>query len=128
MAKNKVTYLKLLVNIKLNDGTTIDKGTSVKMNYKEGPFLNVELLENKNIKKIFWITEDQAKFSTARNQNWNKKMLEEHIKDIEETWFDEVKKNDSSTIDKKQNLINVEISSKPVIKKRGRPKKTNDIN
>lgn len=123
MAKNKVTYLKLLVNIKLNDGTTIDKGTSVKMNYKEGPFLNVELLENKNIKKIFWITEDQAKFSTARNQNWNKKMLEEHIKDIEETWFDEVKKNDSSTIDKKQNLINVEISSKPVIKKRGRPKK-----
>lgn len=51
MAKNKITYMKLLENIKLNDGTFIEKGTSIKMNYKEGPFLNVEFNEGENVKK-----------------------------------------------------------------------------
>lgn len=122
MAKSKITYLKLLQNIKLNDGTVIDKGTSIKMNFQEGPFYNVELLENKNVKKIFWITEDQARISVTRNQNWNKKMQEDHIRDIEETWLDNIKKGESSSLKKNTNSEPVVQKS---IKKRGRPKKNN---
>ena len=113
--------MKLIENIKLNDGTIIDKGTSVRMNYKEGPFYNVELSENNNVKKIFWITEDQGKTSIVKNHKWNKKTLDEHIKDLKETWFDV----SSKTEENKKLIIVDSISEKNVLpqKKRGRPKK-----
>lgn len=108
--------MKLLVNIKLNDGTTIEKGTSVRMNYKEGPFFNVELNEGDNVKKIFWITDEQAKTSIVRNQVWTKKKLEDHIVDLKETWFEQKDSNKILKIDS--------ITSEPILlKKRGRPKK-----
>jgi len=121
MANSKITYMKLIENIKLNDGTIIDKGTSVRMNYKEGPFYNVELSENNNVKKIFWITEDQGKTSIVKNHKWNKKTLDEHIKDLKETWFDV----SSKTEENKKLIIVDSISEKNVLpqKKRGRPKK-----
>lgn len=120
MAKNKITYMKLLENIKLNDGTLIEKGTSIKMNYKEGPFLNVEYSESENIKKIFWITDEQAKTSIVRNQVWTKKKLDEHIKDLNETWFE-----DPTKLENKKLIIVDSISEKIALpeKKRGRPKK-----
>ena len=113
--------MKLIENIKLNDGTIIDKGTSVIMNYKEGPFYNVELNENNNIKKIFWITEDQGTITIVKNYIWTKKKLEEHIKDLKETWFDVI----SKTEENKKLIIVDSISEKIVLpqKKRGRPKK-----
>jgi hypothetical protein len=119
MAKNKITYMKLLENIKLNDGTVVDKGTSVRMNYKEGPFLNVEMNEGQNVKKIFWITEEQAKTSIIRNHIWTKKNFEEHVKDLKETWFE--KDNNQN----KKVLVDSLSDSKETItvKKRGRPKK-----
>jgi hypothetical protein len=121
MSNNKITYMKLIENIKLNDGTIIDKGTSVRMNYKEGPFYNVELNENNNIKKIFWITEDQGTITIVKNYIWTKKKLEEHIKDLKETWFDVI----SKTEENKKLIIVDSISEKIVLpqKKRGRPKK-----
>ena len=120
MTNNKITYMKLIENIKLNDGTIIDKGTSVRMNYKEGPFYNVEISENNNIKKIFWITEDQGKTTVVRNYVWKKKQLEEHIKDLKETWFEDP----TNQNDKKIILVD-SISEKSLVpqKKRGRPKK-----
>lgn len=118
MAKNKITYIKLIEKINLNDGSIIDKGTSVKLNFKEGPFYNVELCENNNVKKIFWITEQQGKISSTRNQTFTKKEFEEHLKDIQETWF----KNDNNQADKI--LLSNEIKSDlKITKKRGRPKK-----
>jgi hypothetical protein len=121
MSNNKITYMKLIENIKLNDGTIIDKGTSVRMNYKEGPFYNVELNENNNIKKIFWITEDQGTITIVKNYIWTKKKLEEHIKDLKETWFDVISKAEEN----KKLIIVDSISEKIVLpqKKRGRPKK-----
>jgi len=121
MTNIKITYMKLIENIKLNDGTIIDKGTSVRMNYKEGPFYNVELNENNNIKKIFWITEDQGTITIVKNYIWTKKKLEEHIKDLKETWFDIPSKLEEN----KKIIIIDSISEKNVLpqKKRGRPKK-----
>jgi len=121
MTNIKITYMKLIENIKLNDGTIIDKGTSVKVNYKEGPFYNVELNENNNIKKIFWITEDQGKTTIVKNHVWTKKKLEEHIKDLKETWFNVPSKLEEN----KKTIIIDSISEKNVFpqKKRGRPKK-----
>jgi hypothetical protein len=117
MAKNKITYMKLLENIKLMDGTVIDKGSSVRMNFKEGPHLNVEINEGQNVKKIFWITEDQAKNSITKNQVWTKKNFDDHNKDLKETWFEsDLKDNKKIIID----TFTVEIENK---KKRGRPKK-----
>jgi len=121
MAKNKVTYMKLLENIKLNDGTVVDRGTSVRMNYKEGPFLNVEINEGQNVKKIFWITEEQAKTSIVRNQTWTKKNFEEHIKDLKETWFEKDNgENKQILVDSMSNINSKETTT---AKKRGRPKK-----
>lgn len=108
--------MKLLENIKLNDGTFIEKGTSIKMNYKEGPFLNVEFNEGENVKKIFWITDEQAKTTIIKNQVWTKKKFEEHLNDIKETWFEPNSCDNTIIIDS--------ISSEPILsKKRGRPKK-----
>lgn len=108
--------MKLLQNIKLMDGTVIDKGSSVRMNYKEGPHLNVEISEGQNVKKIFWITEDQAKYSITRNQVWTKKNLDEYNKDLKELWFN----TDSNNKKNINNEIKVDSDNK---KKRGRPKK-----
>lgn len=120
MAINKITYIKLTNNIKLNDGSIVEKGTSVRMNYKEGPFYNVEINESSNIKKIFWITEDQGKISVTRNQKWNKKKMDEHSKDLNETWFDVVNRNEKELVVSKK--ISEPINNK-TLKKRGRPKK-----
>lgn len=109
--------MKLLQNIKLMDGTVIDKGSSVRMNYKEGPHLNVEISEGQNVKKIFWITEDQAKHSITRNQVWTKKNLDEYNKDLKELWFETDSNNDKKII---IDTIHVDDENK---KKRGRPKK-----
>lgn len=112
--------MKLTEHIKLNDGTVLDKGTSVRMNYKEGPFFNVQISENNNVKKIFWITEEQGKISISKNISFNKKQIEEHIKDLKETWFE-----DPSKLENKKLIIVDSISEKIALpeKKRGRPKK-----
>lgn len=118
MAKNKITYIKLTEKINLNDGSIIDKGTSVRLNYKEGPFYNVEICENSNVKKIFWITEQQGKISSTRNQTLTKKEFDEHLKDVQETWF----KSDNTQNEKI--LFTNEIKNDfKLTKKRGRPKK-----
>jgi len=88
MASIKITYIKLLEKIKLNDGTVLEKGTSVRFNYKEGPFLNVELHDSHNVKRIFWITEDKGKVSATRTENWTSKMTSEHQRDLAETWLE----------------------------------------
>ena len=106
MGKEKVTYIKLIETVKLHDGTVVDKGTLVRLNYKEGPFLSVETEENDNIKKIFWIDEEKGKNLINRSEKINKKKNEIHEKDIKETWFD---------------VGNVDVKS--VVKKSGRPKK-----
>jgi hypothetical protein len=121
MAKNKITYMKLLENIKLNDGTTVDRGTSIRMNYKEGPFLNVEINEGQNVKKIFWITEGQAKTSIIKNQSWTKKNFEEHIKDLKETWFEKDSDGNKKII--VDSLSEIKSTESTIAKKRGRPKK-----
>jgi len=125
MPKNKINYMKLTENIKLNDGTKIDKGTSVRMNYKEGPFYNVELNENNNVKKIFWITEGQGKISISRNITFNKKEIEEHLKDLKETWFENSDSNKKIFVDSMNRVETIGISENKTIsiKKRGRPKK-----
>jgi hypothetical protein len=122
MAKNKITYMKLLENIKLNDGTVVDKGTSIRMNYKEGPFLNVEINEGQNVKKIFWITEEQAKTSIVRNHIWTKKNFEEHIKDLKESWF-EKDNNENKKVLLVDSLPDSISKENTTAKKRGRPKK-----
>ena len=88
MASRKITYIKLLEKVKLNDGTVIEKGTSVRFNYKEGPFFNVELHDSHNVKRIFWITEDKGKVSATRTESWTPKMMAEHQRDIAETWLE----------------------------------------
>lgn len=88
MPERKITYLKLQEKIKLEDGTTYEKGTSVRLNYKEGPFFNVEVHDSHNIKRIFWITEEKGKTSATRTEKWTKKLAEEHHKDLAETWFE----------------------------------------
>lgn len=88
MASRKITYIKLLEKVKLNDGTVLEKGTSVRFNYKEGPFLNVELHDSHNVKRIFWITEDKGKVSATRTENWTPKMMAENQRDIAETWLE----------------------------------------
>ena len=89
MAPRKITYIKLLEKIKLNDGTVLDKGTSVRYNYKEGPFMNVEFFDSHNVKRIFWITEEKGKISATRTEKWTSKMASEHHRDIAETWFEQ---------------------------------------
>jgi hypothetical protein len=88
MASRKITYIRLLEKIKLKDGTVLEKGTSVRFNYKEGPFLNVELHDSHNVKRIFWITEDKGKVSATRTESWTSKMMSEYQKDLAETWLD----------------------------------------
>ena len=88
MASRKITYIKLIEKVKFNDGTVLEKGTSVRFNYKEGPFFNVELHDSHNVKRIFWITEDKGKVSATRTENWTPKMISEHQKDIAETWLE----------------------------------------
>lgn len=95
MPAKKVTHIKLLEKIKLNDGTVLDKGTSVRFNHKEGPFFNVEFYDSHNVKRIFWITEDQGKISATRTERWSSKKTEEHQMDISETWFEQDQKADS---------------------------------
>ena len=114
--------MKLLENIKLNDGTVVDKGTSIRMNYKEGPFLNVEINEGQNVKKIFWITEEQAKTSIVRNHIWTKKNFEEHIKDLKESWF-EKDNNENKKVLLVDSLPDSISKENTTAKKRGRPKK-----
>ncbi len=114
--------MKLLENIKLNDGTVVDKGTSIRMNYKEGPFLNVEINEGQNVKKIFWITEEQAKTSIVRNHIWTKKNFEEHIKDLKESWF-EKDNNENKKVLLVDSLTDSISKENTAAKKRGRPKK-----
>lgn len=88
MAIKKITYIKLLEKVKLNDGTVLDKGTSVRYNCKEGPFLGVEYHDAHNVKRMFWITEEKGKISTTRTEKWTPKMIEEQQRDIAETWFE----------------------------------------
>lgn len=108
MATTKITYIKLLEKVKLNDGTTLDKGTSVRFNYKEGPFFNVELHDSHNVKRIFWITEDKGKVSATRTEKWTPKMMAEHQRDIAETWLEspsdkpKEKKDDVKSVVKKR--------------------------
>lgn len=109
MAARKITYVKLLEKMKLNDGTLLEKGTSVRLNYREGPFFNVELYDSHNVKRIFWISEDKAKVSVTRTEKWTPKMAREYQMDLAETWFDtnsEVEKiqvkEKKTTIDKKE--------------------------
>lgn len=89
MASRKITYIKLLERVKLNDGTVLEKGTSVRFNHKEGPFLSVELHDSHNVKRIFWITEDKGKVSATRTESWTSKMMSEYQKDIAETWLED---------------------------------------
>lgn len=103
MASRKITYIKLLEKIKLNDGTILEKGTSVRFNYKEGPFLNVEYHDSHNVKRMFWITEEKGKVSITRTEKWTPKMIEDHQRDIAESWFDSVDKKKDST-DKKESI------------------------
>lgn len=109
MPERKITYLKLQEKIKLEDGTTFEKGTSVRFNYKEGPFFNVEAHDTHNVKRIFWITEEKGKQSATRTEKWTTKMAEEHHKDLAETWFEpsapkkEKEKNPKVNIGKPKN-------------------------
>lgn len=93
MASRKITYIKLLDRIRLNDGTVLDKGTSVRFNYKEGPFMNVEIHDSHNTKRIFWITEDKGKVSATRTEKCTPKALTEHQRDLAETWLDQISQN-----------------------------------
>lgn len=102
MALRKITYIKLLEKVTLQDGTIIDKGTSVRFNYKEGPFFNVELHDTHNVKRIFWITEEKGKVSTTRSENWTPKMAIEHQKDIAESWFDQENTKTAKDTEKKK--------------------------
>lgn len=104
MASRKITYIKLLEKVKLNDGTVLEKGTSVRFNHKEGPFLNVELHDSHNVKRIFWITEDKGKVSATRTESWTPKMMSEYQKDLAETWLDgngDKKENKPEVVKKK---------------------------
>ncbi len=87
MPKKKVYYYKLTENVTLSDGMTIKKDEIVRFNYKEGPFLNVEFLADKDIKRSFWVTDDQCVKAKSKNEVWDKKMIEEHDQDLNETWF-----------------------------------------
>lgn len=88
MPPKKITFYKLMEKVQLQDGTVFEKGTSVRYNYKEGPFFNVEAQDSHKSKKIFWVTEDKVKPTTTRTEKWTTKMVEEHQKDIMETWFE----------------------------------------
>lgn len=92
MALKKITYIKLLEKIKLNDGTTFEKGTSLRYLYKEGPFLSVEFHDSHNVKRMFWITEDKGKISATRSEKWTPKMIADHQMDIGETWIEQSNK------------------------------------
>lgn len=86
--KKKIIYYKLKKKLKLDDGTIIDSNTPLRLNFQEGPFLNVESHESNNVKRMFWVTEDQVLKTKTRTEVWNKQTLENHEMDLKENWLD----------------------------------------
>lgn len=90
--KKVITYYKLKKKLKLNDGTIIETNAPLRFNFQEGPFLNVELHEGDDIKRMFWVTEDQViKSPRTRTENWPKSKIESHETDVNETWMEKTK-------------------------------------
>lgn len=76
----KSFYYRLKDDKIFNDTSLVEKGTLVRRIIEDDKLLNVETMDLHNIKRVFWIKEDELEFISEEKEIWNEKDLEEREK------------------------------------------------